>query len=56
VKFDSRQRQLSEAVYQFVFQMLDAEPELSGNDAGKVAAHLQREFERKYQAMMGMGR
>lgn len=49
-------RQLSEQVYNFVFQMLDGEPELSGNDAGKLANHLQKEFERKYSAMMGMER
>lgn len=39
----SRVKQLSSDVYNFVFQMLDCEPE--GYDAGKVATEVQRSFE-----------
>lgn len=51
-----RQRQLSEDVYRYVFELLDNEPDMTGDDAGKIANHVQREFERKYGAVMGVGR
>ncbi len=40
-----RIRLLSEDVYSYVFQLLDAEPEMDGNEAGRIASRLQRLFE-----------
>lgn len=40
-----RIRLLSEDVYNYVFHMLDTEPEMDGNEAGRIASKLQRLFE-----------
>lgn len=50
-------RELGEKQFDFTIQLLrQHDKAISANDAGKIAQHLQREFERKYEAMIGMGR
>lgn len=42
---DARINELSEYLYNLAFQMLDNEPEMSGEDAGRVATAVQKRFE-----------
>lgn len=50
----NRKEQFTEAVYNFVFQMLDAEPELTGLDAGCIAARTSQRFAEVYSIQMGL--
>lgn len=42
---NSREKLLSQDVYEFIFNMLDNEVEFTGEDAGNIAASVQRHFE-----------
>lgn len=52
----NRERQLGEELFEFVTGALKNEPSFSAEDKGRIAQHLQREFERKYAAMTGPAR
>ena len=41
---EARVQQLAEDVRQHAFNLLDAEPELTGDDAGRVAASVEQAF------------
>lgn len=53
----NRYKVLSEDLYNYVFQMLDAEPEMDGETAGKVATEVQKVFltqsEDDYEVVVG---
>ncbi len=51
----NRINELSNAVCHFVFELLEGEPELDGNDAGYVAAQTEKQFKAILADMLANG-
>lgn len=50
---ENRINQLADILYNFSFGLMDGEPELSGDDCGQIAAHLEKEFKKKIEELLG---